>query len=651
MQEGIRDDSANIFASRFYKAIVSGQPVDVALGEARLSMHAPRPTKANSVPQSLVDWGIPVLITSTRDLNLFNLDGTPPQPPQPVAKGFSKIDLPNPGDIFVGRQLEQRKMAHALRGGAARCIMVVGPGGIGKSSLAARMVEQSEDHFYAVLTISCKSVPTAEQILIELNTFLTLNGNTQFSQVMQAPNLEIAQKIAYLPQALNVARYLIIFDNFEDMLDPRQEPHVVKDDLVRYILETLTVNLRESRVLITSRLDFSFTRDNRYQSTILPLTLRDLTRLEAFRLMENIPVLSGTTAAEKLLIYERAGGNPYVIDLVASAARTVPIGNVLADIEKIRKDFVETTLLAELYKWLPDDETRTFFRHASVYRKPVNQDFLVAMGGNDERMGYLLHKSMLNRIAENLYEMHTNTRAFVFDLLQHIDGASGVKDTHITAAQMYSHSGWEKGDVGDLLESRWFYFSAGEYDTAGELVQNLTETLHRWGLIELVRNLNKETSETATGTVKAAALHHLGMIHQDPGRYEEAVKLYEESLKLKKELGDKSGIASTLHQLGNVHYAQGRYEEAVKLYEESLKLKKELGNKSGIAITLGQLGRIFQAQGNCKEALRNYLIAFTIFHELDSPYKDLVGKLIIKLKAELGDEQFERYYEELTPNE
>jgi tetratricopeptide (TPR) repeat protein len=491
------------------------------------------------------------------------------------------------------------------------------------------------------------------------------------------------------------------------------------------------VNLRESRVLITSRLDFSFTRDNRYQSTILPLTLRDLTRLEAFRLMENIPVLSGTTAAEKLLIYERAGGNPYVIDLVASAARTVPIGNVLADIEKIRKDFVETTLLAELYKWLPDDETRTFFRHASVYRKPVNQDFLVAMGGNDERMGYLLHKSMLNRIAENLYEMHTNTRAFVFDLLQHIDGASGVKDTHITAAQMYSHSGWEKGDVGDLLESRWFYFSAGEYDTAGELVQNLTETLHRWGLIELVRNLNKETSETATGTVKAAALHHLGMIHQDQGRYEEAVKLYEESLKLAKELGNKSGIAITLHQLGMIHqdqgryeeavklyeeslklakelgnksgiaitlhqlgnvhyaqgryeeavklyeeslklakelgnksgiaitlhqlgnvpYAQGRYEEAVKLYEESLKLEKELGNKSGIAITLGQLGRIFQAQGNCKEALRNYLIAFTIFHELDSPYKDLVGKLIIKLKAELGDEQFERYYEELTPNE
>jgi hypothetical protein len=66
-----------------------------------------------------------------------------------------------------------------------------------------------------------------------------------FDQVMQA-QLDIAQKIEYLPQALNASRYLIIFDNFEDMLDPTKEPHVVKDELVRHLLETLTTNLRES---------------------------------------------------------------------------------------------------------------------------------------------------------------------------------------------------------------------------------------------------------------------------------------------------------------------------------------------------------------------------------------------------------------------
>ena len=655
MQQSIRDDSANIFASRLYKALASGQPVDVALGEARLSMHSPRATIENSEPHSLVDWGIPVLITSAHDLNLFKLDGAAPQPVPPAPKGFSKINLPNPGDIFVGRQIEQRLIARALKGGDARCIMILGPGGIGKSSLAARTVEQSEEHFHAVFTIGCKSVPTAEQILLELNTFLTLNGNKMFDQVMQAP-LDIAQKIEYLPQALNASRYLIIFDNFEDMLDPTREPHVVKDELVRHLLETLTTNLRESRVMITSRLDFLFTRDSRYQGNILSVLLPDLTIMEAFRLIENMPALCNTTDEEKLLIYEKAGGSPYIIDLVAAAAKDVSIGNVLLDVKELQKEFVESTLLNKLYGWLPDDATKKFFRCVSVYRKPVNQDFLVALGGNDALIGYLLHKSLLNRIAANMYEMHTNTRSFAFELHAQIDGASGLKESRITAAEMYLNAGIKKGDADEFLESRWFFYSAGEYNKAGELVLDLTEPLHRWGFINLIRGLNEETVESATGVVKAAALHHLGIIHQDQGRYEEAVKMYQESLKIKEEQGNKSGIALTgwglgmiyaergkydkaienyeksleifedldekkniagiLHQLGVIHHTQGRYEEAEKLYQESLKINEELGDKSGIASTLHQLGMIHQDQDRYEEAEKMYQESLKLNEEL-----------------------------------
>jgi tetratricopeptide (TPR) repeat protein len=506
---------------------------------------------------------------------------------------------------------------------------------------------------------------------------------------------------------------------------------VVKDELVRHLLETLTTNLRESRVMITSRLDFLFTRDSRYQANILSVLLPDLTIMEAFRLIANMPALCNTTDEEKRLIYEKAGGSPYIIDLVSNAAKDVPIGNVLLDIKELQKGFVETTLLNKLYGWLPDDATKRFFRCTSVYRKPVNQDFLVALGGNDERIGYLLHKSLLNRIAANMYEMHTNTRSFAFDLHEQIDGASGLKESEITAAEMYLKAGTEEGDADDFLESRWFFYSAGEYNKAGELVLDLTEPLHRRGFIDLVSGLNEETVKTATGVVKAAALHHMGMIHQYQGRYEEAVKMYQESLKITEELGDKSGIASTLLQLGNLHYAQGRYEEAEKMsqeslkikeelgdksgialaewgigkiyarrgnydkaiekyekcleifedleekkniagilhqlgvihqqqgryeeaekmYQDSLKIEEELGNKSGIAITLAQMGQIFQVQENYKEALRCYLHAFVIFNELNSPYKDLAGQHISKLKEEIGDSLFDIYYEELTANE
>jgi tetratricopeptide (TPR) repeat protein len=338
--------------------------------------------------------------------------------------------------------------------------------------------------------------------------------------------------------------------------------------------------------------------------------------MEAFRLIGNMPSLDRATDEEKLLIHEKAGGSPYIIDLVAARAKDVPVGSVLLDIKELQKEFVETTLLNKLYEWLPDDATRKFFRRVSVYRRPANQDFLVAMGGDDDRISHLLHKSLLGRVSADLYEMHTNTRSYASDLHEQIDGASGLRETRITAAQMYLNVGNEKGNVEDLLESRWFYYSAGEYDTAGKIVSVLTEPLHRWGFIDLVRGLNEETVKTATCVVKAAALHHLGMIYHGQSRYDEAVTIYQESLKITEELGDKRGIAITLGQLGNVHYAQGRYDEAVTMYQESRKIAEELGDRNGIAITLHQLGRIHQDRGRYDEAVTMYQESLKIFEEL-----------------------------------
>ena len=126
MQQSILDDSAIVFASRFYMALANGETVDAALGEARLSMDTPRTTRENPEPHSLLDWGIPVLISSAHDLNLFNIDAAAPKPAPPASRGFSKINLPNPGDIFVGRQKEQRQIARALRGW--RCPLHNDPG-------------------------------------------------------------------------------------------------------------------------------------------------------------------------------------------------------------------------------------------------------------------------------------------------------------------------------------------------------------------------------------------------------------------------------------------------------------------------------------------------------------------------------------------
>lgn len=652
MQQSILDESANIFASRFYMSLSNGETVDVALGEARLSMDTPRTTRENPKPHSLIDWGIPVLISSASDLNLFNLDAAAPKPAPPAPRGFSNVNLPNPGDIFVGRQKEQRQIARALRGGDARCIMILGPGGIGKSSLVARTVEQGEEYFHAVLTIGCKSAPSAELILHdEIDVFLNLNGNTDFSKVMANEKNDLSKKIGYLPQILNTSRYLIIFDNFEEMLDITKEPHVIKDENIINLLETLTLNLRDSRVMITSRQDFDFTRDKRYQANILQVSLRELTRMEAFRLMQNIPSLCNAADDEKVEIFQKVGGNPFILDLVAARARDVPVGNVLAEIKNVQKEFVEKTMLNNLYDWLPDDETRKFFRKSSIYRMPVNQDFLVAVGGNDDRIGYLLHKSLLNRISGDLYEMHSNTRAFGFEKLKEIDGSAGLKETQITAAKIYYYTGMESKNVEAFLEARKFYFEAGDFDEAGTIVNSLSESLIRWGYIELTRELLEETIDSTSGSLKSDSLHDLGNIHKSQGRYDEAIKLYYESMKINEELENRGGIARTLYELGVIHQDQGRYDEAIEFYQKSKKISEELKNRGGIAEVLHQLGNVNYLQDKYDDAIKLYQESMTIAKELKdiSLISNTLGQMgNIRYSQGRYDEAVKLYQESMT---
>jgi tetratricopeptide (TPR) repeat protein len=66
------------------------------------------------------------------------------------------------------------------------------------------------------------------------------------------------------------------------------------------------------------------------------------------------------------------------------------------------------------------------------------------------------------------------------------------------------------------------------------------------------------------------------MMAQDTGDLAEACRMYEQSLQIDRELGDKRGIASTLHQLGTLAEAEGHLAEALQLFEESFRMLNEL---------------------------------------------------------------------------
>ncbi len=281
----------------------------------------------------------------------------------------------------------------------------------------------------------------------------------------------------------------------------------------------------------------------------------------------------------------------------------------------------------------------------------------------------------LENACEADHEMIRDSSTLFFKIGDVYSNAGRYRDArrvYLRVLEISKRIGYGKGTAASVRRLGDIHYLQGRYDEAVAKYQEglkifeevgdrkgIASTLHQLGMIHQAQGRYEEAVAKYQESLKifeelggkrgtASTLHQLGNVHYDQGRYEEAVAKYQESLKLKEELGDRRGIAGTLHQLGNVHYAQGRYYEAVAKYQESLKIEEELGNRSGIAISIGQMGRIFQAQGNYKEALRCYHNASAIFYELDSPYKDLAGRLIATLKEEIGDALFDKYYEEMT---
>jgi len=169
-------------------------------------------------------------------------------------------------------------------------------------------------------------------------------------------------------------------------------------------------------------------------------------------------------------------------------------------------------------------------------------------------------------------------------------------------------------------------YSVGEYEKA---VSNYEESL-------------KIKEELGDKRGIAITLHQIGMVHHVKGEYEKAVSNYEESLKIKEELGDKRGIASTLHQIGMVHHDKGEYEKAVSNYEESLKIEEELGDKRGIASTLGQISKIHLEKRNFRDCIKLNLIILAIFKYLESPSINITMSDLQKVRETIGKQEFDK---------
>jgi non-specific serine/threonine protein kinase len=137
---------------------------------------------------------------------------------------------------------------------------------------------------------------------------------------------------------------------------------------------------------------------------------------------------------------------------------------------------------------------------------------------------------------------------------------------------------------------------------------------------------------------RAKALHGAGTLALRQGDYAAARPALEESLAIRRELGDRPGIAASLNNLGYVVRAQGDYAAASALFEQSLAIKRERGDRQGIAHSHQNLGETAHLQGDYALARDRYEESLAISRESKDGW-DIASSLcnLGYLSLDLGD--------------
>lgn len=115
---------------------------------------------------------------------------------------------------------------------------------------------------------------------------------------------------------------------------------------------------------------------------------------------------------------------------------------------------------------------------------------------------------------------------------------------------------------------------------------------------------------------KASILQAMGIAYGMLNRPQDALRNYQESLAIKRQIGDKRGAGASLEEIASIDETLGHPDEALTNYKQALALRREIGDKTGIGNTLIDMGSFYKNRGKGDEALKNFTEALQIERDL-----------------------------------
>ncbi len=545
---------------------------------------------------------------------------------KPESPGILKAGNPNKSSAnWQGRTAEIANLKQWLNNPNIPLIGIEGIGGIGKSMLSAYIYENEtiagfRKRFWADVSSGAIFTDVATQVLQDFG--------------FQVPEQE-TQLVQTLVKCLQSDEFLLIIDNLESLLKTNG---IWGSQFYEDFFKTWVECGGKSKVIVTTRERPELPK--RFQW--LPLSglkiadgvalltdLRIQGNLEEFvKLVDGYPLLLRFVA--DLLIEE------YPQDPNLKRLENLGLGNLqqlLTDKKVVgqhRLENVGMVLVLDASFERLNELQKSLLQNISVYRGVVNAKaaMAVCLGSSETEIEREL-RNLVKRsfLSEKLID---DGRWFEFQpvVLEYVRYKAGDQtEAHQKAINYYQsiakQQPWQtKQDIKEYLEIFYHWYQLKQYDAAFNILIKFDDFLTFQGhfniLVDLCQQLIKawdKTGEQETGKY-GFALNVLGNVSQLLGHYKQAIDYHQQSLRIKKQIGDRDGEGDSLGNLGNVYNSLGEYPTAINYYEQSLLIARERKNRNAEGTSLNNLGIVYHSINDYRKAIEYYDLSWQIKKEM-----------------------------------
>jgi DNA-binding transcriptional regulator GbsR (MarR family) len=262
--------------------------------------------------------------------------------------------------LFWGRESDLETLGKWLTADRCRLVAVWGMGGIGKTALAVKLVEQSGSHFAITVWRSVRQAPPLGQIVPDLATTLGREPGTDLLEVMRQ------------------RRCLVVLDDYETLLQDGELVGTYRPGCEGYgdFLERVARERHQSCLLVLSREQpKEVTHHQGDHAPVRSYKLRGLQRAGAVALLADRGLNPNTNSIQVLI--EQYRGNPAALRIVATTIQEVFNGNISAFLQQtaLALGDVLRTLLYQQFERLTDPEKAVLYWLA-LQRRPVSLNAL-----------------------------------------------------------------------------------------------------------------------------------------------------------------------------------------------------------------------------------------------------------------------------------